>query len=61
MHEVRDSRDARRRSSDMHFQARVWQLSRESCSDMRSGMHSIVAAPRISRCARSMRRPPRGG
>eukprot|EP00974_Lingulodinium_polyedra_P122346 11182486-Lingulodinium_polyedra.AAC.1 len=37
------------------------QVSRESCSELRSDMHSVVAVPRSSRCAHSMRRPPRGG
>eukprot|EP00974_Lingulodinium_polyedra_P003237 303651-Lingulodinium_polyedra.AAC.1 len=34
------------------------QISRESCSGIRSEVHSIVAAPRISQSARFMRRPP---
>eukprot|EP00974_Lingulodinium_polyedra_P001875 176737-Lingulodinium_polyedra.AAC.1 len=37
------------------------QFWRESCSAMRLDMHSIVVAPRISQCTRSMRRPPCGG
>eukprot|EP00974_Lingulodinium_polyedra_P009690 929174-Lingulodinium_polyedra.AAC.1 len=37
------------------------QLAREGCSEMRSDTHSIVAAPRITQFARSMRRPPYGG
>eukprot|EP00974_Lingulodinium_polyedra_P008907 853542-Lingulodinium_polyedra.AAC.1 len=37
------------------------QFPRESCSEMRSETHSIVAAPRVSQFARSMRRPPHGG
>eukprot|EP00974_Lingulodinium_polyedra_P002476 232094-Lingulodinium_polyedra.AAC.1 len=37
------------------------QLSRKNLSGMRTGTYSTVAAPRISRCARVMRGPPRGG
>eukprot|EP00974_Lingulodinium_polyedra_P080875 7835116-Lingulodinium_polyedra.AAC.1 len=37
------------------------QLSRESCSEMRSETHSIAAAPRISQSARRMRRATCGG
>eukprot|EP00974_Lingulodinium_polyedra_P005123 482143-Lingulodinium_polyedra.AAC.1 len=37
------------------------QFARESCSERRSETHSTAAVPRISRRARSMRPPPRGG
>eukprot|EP00974_Lingulodinium_polyedra_P044759 4292830-Lingulodinium_polyedra.AAC.1 len=37
------------------------QLPRGSCSETRSEMHWIAAAPRISRFTHSMRRPPCGG
>eukprot|EP00974_Lingulodinium_polyedra_P042566 4086606-Lingulodinium_polyedra.AAC.1 len=34
------------------------QFSRERCLEMRSAMHSVGAAPRISQFTRSMRQPP---
>eukprot|EP00974_Lingulodinium_polyedra_P058335 5619601-Lingulodinium_polyedra.AAC.1 len=36
------------------------QLARESCSEMRSDVHWVVAMPRSSQFAHSMRRPPCG-
>eukprot|EP00974_Lingulodinium_polyedra_P132870 11223428-Lingulodinium_polyedra.AAC.1 len=37
------------------------QLSRESCSAMRSNTRTVVAAHRVSQSARSVRRPPCAG